>query len=43
MHDRVAEAERRSEEAMQEHLRRTKEIEQQFHEKEKSLHENLRK
>jgi hypothetical protein len=43
MHDRVRDAEIRSEESMKEHLRRTKEIEQQFHEKEKLLQENLRK
>jgi molybdopterin-biosynthesis enzyme MoeA-like protein len=43
MHDRVAQAERKCEESLREHQRRTKEIEDQFKEKEKSLQENLRK
>lgn len=43
MHDRVATAERKCEESLKEHLRRTKEIEVQFQEKEKVLQNNLRK
>ena len=43
MHDRVRNAEQRAEDAVKEHQRRTKEIENQFHEKEKFLQESLRK
>lgn len=43
MHDRVAAAEKRSEESLKEHQRRTKEIEVQFAEKEQVLQNNLRK
>jgi arginyl-tRNA synthetase len=43
MHDRVAAAERRSEESLKEHQRRTREIETQFQEKEQLLQNNLRK
>ena len=43
MHDRVRSAEQRAEDAVKEHQRRTKEIESQFHEKEKFLQESLRK
>jgi hypothetical protein len=43
MHDRVAGAERKCQESLEEHHRRTKEIEIQFIEKEKTLTNNLRK
>jgi hypothetical protein len=37
MHDRVKNAEERSAQSLREHERRTKEIESQFHDKEKVL------
>lgn len=43
IHDRVAAAERKAEESMAEHRRRTREIETQFGEKERILQEQLRK
>lgn len=43
MLDRVANAEKRCEESLREHQRRTREIEQQFADKEKLLQDNLRK
>ena len=43
MHGRVAEAERKCEESLKEHQRRTKEIEVQFADKERTLQDNLRK
>jgi len=43
MHDRVANAEHKCDESLKEHHMRTKEIEVQFHEKERVMQDNLRK
>ena len=43
MHDRVANAEKRAEDAVKEHQRRTVEIEQQYRDKERLLQDTLRK
>jgi hypothetical protein len=43
MHDRVKQAEIRSQESLKEHQRRTKEIEQVYLEKERILQDSLRK
>jgi len=43
MHDRVKNAEIRSEESLKEHHRRTAEIEEQYRGKEKQLQDSLRK
>ena len=43
MHDRVRDAELRSEESLKEHQRRTGEIEEQYRAKEKLMQDSLRK